>query len=273
MNISVIIPTYNRYQFLKRAILSVIAQTYKVSEIIVIDDGSDDNTKQIIKDFSNIKYIYQNNSGVSSARNIGVREAKNEWICFLDSDDEWDIDKIKEQVLFHQNNKNIFMSYTDELWIRDNKLVKIPKKFKKHSKDIFKNSLSYCNIAPSSAMIHKKIFDDIGYFDENLEVCEDYDLWLRISSRYKIGLIDKKLIVKYAGHNDQLSFKHWGMDRFRVLALEKLLDDKNINKELIVNELIKKYELLLKGALKYDKISDINVYTHKLSFYKGLKIE
>lgn len=265
MNITVIIPSYNRYELLKRALDSVYTQTFLPKEVIVIDDGSTDNTHQIKNDFPSIKYIYQTNSGVSSARNLGIANSGNEWMAFLDSDDEWLEDKLEKQVSFHQKNKDVLMSYTDEIWIRDGIAVKIPKKFRKVGKNIFEENLSYCNIAPSSTMIHKRMLADVGHFDESLEVCEDYDLWLRIALKYKIGLINQKLINKYAGHEAQLSFKHWGMDRFRVKALEKLLlDAPTSNKELIKVELIKKYTLLQKGAVKYDKIADINLYTRLL---------
>jgi glycosyltransferase involved in cell wall biosynthesis len=263
MQISVVIPTYNRYEFLKRALESVYAQTYKPYEVIVVDDGSTDNTSSIQKDFLDIKYIYQKNSGVSSARNTGIKNCASEWIAFLDSDDEWLPDKLKEQVAFHKNNPDILMSYTDETWIRDAKEIKMPKKFKKFGGEIFEQCLSHCIIAPSSVLLHKKLFDDVGLFDEELEVCEDYDLWLRIAIKHKIGLVDKKLITKYAGHENQLSFKHWGMDRFRVLSLEKLLLN-NINKSVILNVVVQKYELLLKGAIKYEKIKDIDFYKQKL---------
>ena len=267
MQVSVVIPTYNRYEFLKRAIISVIAQTYNVSEIIVVDDGSTDATANIQKDFPQIKYIYQKNSGVSSARNVGIESASSEWIAFLDSDDVWLEEKIEKQIAFHRKNSDILMSYTDEIWNRDNQEIKIPKKFRKIGKDVFLENLSFCNIAPSSVLMHKKILKSVGLFDESLEVCEDYDLWLRILQKYQIGLVSEKLIIKYAGHEDQLSFKHWGMDRFRIEALEKLLDDaKEENKQKIEEELIKKYTLLKKGALKYDKITDINLYTKKLDF-------
>ena len=97
---------------------------------------------------------------------------------------------------------------------------------------------------------------------------EDYDLWLRVATKEKIGLINKKLITKYAGHENQLSFKHWGMDRFRVISLEKLLKTaSNTQKYKIKEELIKKYTLLYKGALKYDKIIDINFYQRQLLVY------
>ena len=266
MDISVVIPTYNRYEFLKRALESVYAQTYTLKEVIVIDDGSTDNTSLIQQYFPHIKYIYQENCGVSSARNLGINNSTCEWIAFLDSDDEWDVDKLKFQYEFHKNNPKILMSYTDEKWIRDGVEVKIPKKFKKYGGDIFNECLSHCIIAPSATLIHKNLLDVVGFFDEELEVCEDYDLWLRIALKNEIGLIDKKLITKYAGHEDQLSFKHWGMDRFRVKALEKLIESEK--KEQVLETLVKKYELLLKGAIKYDRISDIKYYQRKLITYE-----
>ena len=266
MKISVVIPTHNRYELLKRALTSVFAQTYPPSEVIVIDDGSTDDTRQIQQDFPNVKYFYQNNGGVSRARNLGLKNATYQWVAFLDSDDEWRHDKLQEQVAFHTNNPKLFMSYTDENWIRNGVEVKMPKKFKKHGGEIFKECLSHCIIAPSATLLHKSLLEKVGLFDESLEVCEDYDLWLRVAIEFEIGLVDKKLINKYAGHEEQLSFKHWGMDRFRVLALEKLLETHLQEKETIVQTLIKKYALLLKGAIKYDKIQEINLYEVRLRF-------
>ncbi len=271
MNISVVIPTYNRYALLKRAIASVYAQTYLPKEVIVVDDGSDDATSEIQKDFPNIIYIYQENSGVSSARNCGILAAKHEWITFLDSDDSWLEDKLQEQVDFHQKSGEILMSYSDEIWIRHHQEIKIPKKFKKIGKDVFLENLAYCNIAPSSACLHKSLFERYGLFDTSLEVCEDYDLWLRIASREKIALIDKKLIKKYAGHENQLSFKHWGMDRFRVKTLEKILIDASpLRKRDIQEVLIKKYKLLSKGALKYDKKQENAFYQKRIKILEAM---
>jgi len=269
LDITVVIPAYNRYTFLKRAISSVLAQTYSVSEIIVIDDGSTDETFKIQEDFPSIKYIFQPNAGVSSARNLGIKNAKSEWIAFLDSDDEWHQEKIEAQVAFHKANSEFLMSYTDEVWFRNSEAVKIPKKFHKYGGEIFKHCLSHCIIAPSAVLMHKSLFNECGIFDESLEVCEDYDLWLRIAFENRVGLVDKKLIIKYAGHENQLSFKHWGMDRFRVQSLEKLLllaQEKHAKEQLklICNELRKKYTLLLKGAIKYDRITDIKFYEKKI---------
>ena len=245
MDISVVIPTYNRYELLKRAIASLYEQTTPPQEIIVVDDGSTDNTKAIVKDFPEIIYIYQENRGVSVARNAGIQKAKNEWIAFLDSDDEWHSKKLQKQIDFHRKNSDILMSYTDEVWIRNGKKVKIPKKYRKIGEDAFVENLSYCNIAPSSVMLHKKLLDRVGLFDEDLEVCEDYDLWLRIASKEKIALIDEKLINKYAGHDEQLGFRK-NMDRVRIAILQKLIasfDCNKLRKEQLQRECSLKKEL------------------------------
>ena len=271
MNISVVIPTYNRYNVLKRALKSVYSQTYMSKEVIVIDDGSTDKTSHIAKDFPHIKYYYQKNSGVSSARNLGIQNSTCEWIAFLDSDDEWNEDKLKLHVEFHKLNSEFFISYTDEKWIRDNKEINLPKKYQKHGGDVFSKCLSHCIIAPSATLIHKSLLDSIGLFDETLEVCEDYDLWLRVALENPIGLIDEKLITKYGGSEDQLSMKYWGMDRFRVVALEKLLNNLLSSEEQkrveIKETILKKYNLLLKGAIKHNRDSDIKEYEKKILFY------
>jgi len=268
VKISVIIPTYNRYEVLKRALSSVFAQTHLPFEAIVIDDGSTDSTREIQKDYPSVKYFYQENSGVSSARNLGIKKANCEWIAFLDSDDEWDVNKLQEQALFYKNNTDIFMSYTAEKWIRNAVEVKVPKKFRKIGGVIFEECLSHCIIAPSSTLIHKNILNAVGLFDESLEVCEDYDLWLRVSRMYEIGLVDKFLTIKYGGEDDQLSIKYWGMDRFRVVALENLLKTSDDKRDLIVDTLVKKYRVLLKGAIKHNRMSDANNYKMKLEFYE-----
>ena len=273
MDITVVIPTYNRYEVLGRALTSVYSQSYMPSEVIIIDDGSTDSTSQITKQFPHAKYYFQKNSGVSSARNLGIKNSTCQWVAFLDSDDEWHVDKLAMQVEFHKQNPEILMSYTDEKWVREDYEVKIPKKYHKAGGDIFDKCLLHCIIAPSSALIHKNLLNGVGLFDEGLEVCEDYDLWLRVALENKIGLIDEKLIIKYAGHDDQLSFKHWGMDRFRVKALEKLLNKESKDKDLIVDTLLQKYTLLLKGAIKYDRILEIKEYKSKIVFYKAKRVK
>jgi glycosyltransferase involved in cell wall biosynthesis len=264
VKVSVVIPTYNRYEVLKRALESVYAQTYQPQEVIVIDDGSTDVTSRIQQDFPSIIYRYQKNSGVSSARNLGISLCSHEWIAFLDSDDAWHEEKLAHHVKLHENDKELRFSYTDECWIRNTQEVKIPKKFHKYSGNIFDKCLSHCIIAPSSALIHRKVLEGIGLFDEELEVCEDYDLWLRLTCRYRVGLIAKHLTIKYGGGDDQLSTKHWGMDRFRVQALEKLLA-LHIREDEVKSMLKTKYTLLLKGARKHHKTDDMENYERRLA--------
>jgi len=249
LKISVVIPTYNRADFIVKAIKSVLNQTHKVDEIIVIDDGSTDNTKQLLKSFDT-KYIYQQNSGVSSARNLGIKLASHSWICFLDSDDIWEETKIQKQVEFHKNNPNILFSHTLEKWIFKNKIIKQNKSQQKPSGYCFENNISLCKIGASTVMIHKTILEDIGLFDENLKACEDYDLWLRILLKYPVGLIKEELITKIAGHKGQLSFETIGIDYYRILALLKHTN--TIYKDTILEEIARKKAILYKGAKKHN---------------------
>jgi len=245
MSISVIIPTYNRANFLTKAIESVLNQTLQPNEIIVIDDGSDDNTKEIIEAYPNIKYIYQDNSGVSSARNLGIKNAKSKWILFLDSDDFWHKDKLQIQVDYHNNNQDIYISHTDETWIRDNRVVNKPKKYKKEGGYLFYKSLTHTNIGTSTIMIKKSLFDEIGLYDESLVACEDFDLFLRVSKKYNFGYIDKQLTTKVAGDHNQLSFTTPIMDEYRVDSLLKHIDNDKVAKVII-----QKARIIYDGAIK-----------------------
>ncbi len=244
--ISVVIPVYNRPKLVKRAIESVLDQSLAANEIIVVDDGSSDDTPLVLESFNDkIKIITQKNSGVSSARNSGIKYAKNRWIALLDSDDIWHEQKLQIQLLFHEENPHILFSHTGEAWIRDGKSIKQKKQHQKPSGFCFEENLNFCKIAPSTAMIDRSLFDEIGYFDENLEVCEDYDLWLRILKSYEVGLIEDALTTKFAGH-EQLSFKYHSMDRYRIQSLLK-----HRSLPIVKQEIEKKLEILLKGAMKH----------------------
>ena len=170
MKISVIIPTFNRKKILSRAIQSVINQSLSPFEILIIDDGSNDGTEEWVKEnFQNIKYVYQNNRGVSSARNIGIENANGDWVAFLDSDDEWLPNKLHEQVKAIESNLKIKFFHTNEIWIRNGVRVNQMKKHKKYGGYIFEKCLDMCRISPSSVLIQKDIFDEIGMFDETLK--------------------------------------------------------------------------------------------------------
>ena len=221
-DISVIIPTLDRCELLRRALDSVLKQTKKPREIIVVDNGSKDNTHQMVTSlFSCVNYLKENKGGVSAARNKGILSAKSKWIALLDSDDVWKPKKLEKQITFHINNPKYRLIHTNEIWYRNGKFLNQHKKHEKSGGNIFKNSLSLCCVSPSSALLKKDIFNEYGYFDESLEVCEDYDMWIRISAKEEVGYIDDPLVIKHGGHSDQLSKKFWGMDRFRIECLEK----------------------------------------------------
>ncbi len=268
--ISVIIPTYNRGAVLERAIKSVLNQSYRNFEIIVVDDGSTDNTHRILEKYSRqIRYFSQLHSGVSSCRNFGLEKSEGTWVAFLDSDDYWLPEKLERQIQFVQQHPEFLIVQTDEKWIRHGKFVNPMKKHRKYGGWIFKQCLPLCIVSPSAVMVHQRVFNDVGVFDENLPVCEDYDLWLRISRKYPIGLIEEKLIVKTGGHSDQLSRQYWGMDRYRIMALENILNNELSAEQygLVLKEIIKKLTVLETGRRKRHDLP--NIFAGKLSEYRS----
>lgn len=256
--ISVIIPTYNRGYFLSEAIESVFSQTAFRSEkysfeIIVIDDGSTDETRRMVERFSGpVYYFYQPHQGVSRARNHGLERAKGQFIAFLDSDDLWLPEKIRLQMNVMETFPDLMGCTTDEIWLRRGKRVNPKEKHKKYSGWIFPHALPLCIVSLSASLFRREVFDKIGRFDETLPACEDYDFSLRYSLRYPLHLIDRPLIIKRGGHADQLSRQFWGMDRFRIQALLKLLD-LNLTQEqafLVRREILRKAKIVSDGALK-----------------------
>ena len=222
--VTVIIPTYNRGWIIEEAIDSVLNQDFSDFELIVVDDGSDDNTREILGAYANaITVLHQPNRGVSAARNRGIAEASGRLIAFLDSDDLWLPGKLKAQVKFFEENADAMINQTQETWLRNGIRVNPKKRHHKFSGMIFERSLALCLVSPSAVMIRKSLFDTVGLFDERLPACEDYDLWLRISCRYPVHLIDFPLIIKRGGHDDQLS-KAAGLDKYRIQSLIKIID-------------------------------------------------
>lgn len=255
MDIAVVIPVYNRIAKIRAAVESVLGQSYEPSEVMVVDDGSADNPEKALMKIGDprLKILRQENKGVSAARNLGIINSKSEWIAFLDSDDWWLSGKLEKQVTFHKANGHLLISQTDEKWIRNGAFVNPKKYHRKVAGDIFSESLERCMVSPSAVLMHRSLFDKIGLFDEELPACEDYDLWLRITCEHEVGLVDEKLIVKTGGHDDQLSQKYWGMDRFRIKSLEKLISGKTLNneqEEAVINKLIEKCDILAAGAAK-----------------------
>ena len=265
IKISVIITTYNRAGLITKAIESVLNQNSAADEIIVVDDGSTDGTDGIIQDkFPQIQYLYQDNQGISAARNLGIKQAANPWIAILDSDDEWLSDKLHKQRAALFSNPDYKICHTDEIWIRRGKRVNQMKKHKKHGGDIYTYCLPLCIISPSSVVIHRDIFLKYGVFDIDLPVCEDYDMWLRICAFEKVLYLDEPLIRKYGGHSDQLSHKYWGMDRFRIKALQKIIGNNLLStdkKKASIQMLLDKIRIYNAGAEKRGKKGDTEYYS------------
>lgn len=262
MKISVIIPTFNREDLLKRSVSSVLNQTHAELELIIVDDGSTDNSRQVAKDFlsdSRVRYVYQENSGVSSARNLGVSVSSFEWVSFLDSDDEWLENKLQKQVELHTKKPDLLFIHTEENWIRNGKKVNKPKQYKKHGGYIFSKCLSLCAIAPSAVLMHKSLFNEMYGFSTDYTVCEDFELWLKVTSKYEVGLVDEPLVNKYGGHEDQLSTKFFAMDLYRVRALFHILNIRNLSLEeqtQVKEVALKKCDILLKGYEKHSNFKD-----------------
>jgi len=203
--VSIIIPTYNRANLLPTAILSVINQTYQSWELIIVDDGSTDNTKQIVEEFikkdSRIKYFYQENKGQPFAMNTGIKLSKGKFIAFLDDDDEWYLEKLEKQIEFLNKDENIVLVFSDAIirggYLDGMRSFELSKPYYGYvyPKLLLKNFLT-----ASSVVIKREIFDEVGYFDIShyirITQTQDYDMWLRIAKKYKIGYIPE-VLVKY----------------------------------------------------------------------------
>ena len=277
MKVSVIIPTFNRLSLISRAIDSVLKQTLKPFEIIVVDDGSSDNTSTLIKNnYKSVKLIKQKNLGVSKARNVGIKNSSGDWIALLDSDDEWKKNKLEVQIKSLSEHDYYSVCHTNEIWIRNGTRVNQKKRHQKYGGDIFDKCLDICRISPSSIIFQKNIINEVGWFDESLSICEDYDLWLRITANFKILFINKPLIIKYGGHSDQLSKSVNGIEAYRIKSLENLLSNTRLIKDykvLTIKMLITKLDIYKKGLLKRHKTNELLKINRKIKFWKNKLIE
>jgi glycosyltransferase involved in cell wall biosynthesis len=268
--ISVIIPTYNRCWILKEAIDSVLSQEYTDFEIIVVDDGSNDATAALLSAYGDqIKTIYQGNSGVSAARNAGILMAKGKYVAFLDSDDMWLPEKLSCQVDFFQSHTEAVICQTDEIWIRNGVRVNPKNRHKKPSGMIFEPSLQLCLVSPSAVMIKKSLFDAVGLFNEAFPACEDYDLWLRIGLYYPIYLIERHMVVKRGGHDDQLS-RNPGLDRYRIQSIVKILENHQLTPayhQAAVDVLKEKCRIYAAGCIKRGRADEAGFYRKIISAY------
>ncbi|MFW6335176.1 MAG: glycosyltransferase, partial [Desulfosalsimonas sp.] len=221
--VSAVIPVCNRQGWIAEAVDSVLAQDYRPLELIVVDDGSTDATADTVLSYgSRLTYIYQENRGVSAARNRGAAAARGDWLAFLDSDDLWLEGKISAQMEYFRHNPQVRICQTEEIWIRRGVRVNPGKRHRKTEGFIFEPSLRLCLISPSAVMMHRSVFQDHGGFNESLPACEDYDLWLRVTCTEPAGLVKKPLAVKRGGRPDQLSSAQ-GLDRYRIHSIAGIM--------------------------------------------------
>jgi len=271
LQVSVIIPTYNRGWILRQAVDSVLGQDFEDFELIVVDDGSTDNTREILAAYGNdIVVLEQNNRGVSAARNRGIASASAPLIAFLDSDDLWKPQKLTRQVEFFSAKTETLICQTEEIWIRNGVRVNPKKRHHKFSGMIFEPSLALCLVSPSAVMMRSELFDRVGMFDESLPACEDYDLWLRVSCRYPVDLIDEPLIIKRGGHDDQLS-RAAGLDKYRIQSLKKIIASGQLSDSqhrAAVRTLQEKCAVYAGGCRKRGRLEEAEYYEQLAQKYR-----
>lgn len=260
--VSVVIPTYNRAWVLRDTINSVLDQTFDSYELIVVNDGSTDNTRTLLEGYEKIIVLDQANKGVSAARNRGIVAARGEYVAFLDSDDLWLPEKLAAQVAFFQANPEALVCQTQETWIRNGRRIYPKHRHRKQSGMFFERSLELCLVSPSAVMMKKDLFTEVGLFDEHLPACEDYDLWLRVGARIPIFLIHEALVVKRGGHPDQLS-SNTGLDKYRIQSIRKLLEGDTLShgqRRAAVAVLKNKCEIYASGCKKRGRLEEMAYY-------------
>ena len=241
------------------AVESVLAQQMSDFELIVVDDGSTDETEERLSIFgSRLKYYQQENAGVSAARNRGLEFSTAPLVAFLDSDDLWLPAKLQVQHTYMMEHPEVNICQTEEIWWRNGRQVNPKKHHRKPSGDIFRRSLNLCLVSPSAVMMRRKLFEKVGYFDEDLPAAEDYDLWLRVAVEHAVSLLPHPLVIKRGGHSDQLSARS-GIDRYRIKALEKLLKSGRLSTEQckwVWQALRRKCEIYGQGCLKRGRVQE-----------------
>lgn len=263
--ISVILPTYNRAAFLERSIGSVLAQRLPCDELLVVDDGSTDNTAEVVERLAAtatvaVRYLYQPNQGAAAARNSGIGAARGQLLAFLDSDDWWLPGKLHLQAAALVDNPGVLIAHTREIWFRHGQRVNQKKKHDPPHGDIFLPSLAMCVVGMSTVMARRALFDRYGLFDESLPCCEDYELWLRVGAHEPFHLVPQALTAKDGGRDDQLSKIHrLGMDVYRIQALQGLLARATLSpaqRDAALEELARKCGIYGQGCIKHGRIEE-----------------
>ena len=288
--VSVIIPTFDRWPKVRDAVASALRQTVAPLEVLVVDDGSTDGSADRLEAFTwsdderrrlrvlrapnrgasaanrgvsaalNRGVSAARNRGVSAARNRGIAESVGEWLAFLDSDDLWQPQKLERQLRALERAETDYgICHCDEIWIRHGRRVNPRQRHAKRGGWIYRHCLPLCAISPSAVMIQRRVFNAYGVFDEGLPACEDYDLWLRLTLHEPVLYVDEPLVTKYGGHDDQLSRRIPALDRYRIQALSRRLDDAALQGEerrLTLETLLQKIDIYGAGARKRGRLDE-----------------
>ncbi|WP_099067602.1 glycosyltransferase [Nostoc linckia] len=227
--VSVIIPTYQRGHLVSQAINSVLAQTYKDYEIIVINDGSQDNTPQVLAEFSDrhhITAIHQANQGLSAARNAGIRSARGKYIAFLDDDDLWEPQKLEKQISVLEANPRIGLIYSDSLFFSDRQGLfpgSYNTAFPTPNLQVLWTLFQYNYIPVLTVVVRQDCLNQVGLFDKTVTPCEDYDLWLRVIEKFPIYFLNQPL-ARYRESPSSLSQDREQMLTSHLRVKEKVID-------------------------------------------------
>jgi glycosyltransferase involved in cell wall biosynthesis len=225
--VSVVIPTYNSGAFLREAIQSVLSQTYVDFEVVVVDDGSTDNTESVVHSFGDqVRYVKQQNQGAGAARNQGIKRSQGEYVAFLDADDLWLPGKLREQIPLLDRDPELGLVYSDWAVVPEQGEVQ-PSYLRNQPAAagyVFDELVQCGFILTSGAIVRRSCLDDVGSFDETLSIAQDYDLWLRICYRWKIALVDKPLVIK-RNRDGNLSSNLTKTAVERIVLFEKALKE------------------------------------------------
>jgi len=265
--VGVVVPVRDRAGMVVEAIASVLAQTSRDFALVVVDDGSIDGSADAARDAMTAapqgsRVVRQEARGVAAARNAGAAAVDSAWLAFLDSDDLWLPDKLATQMAWLAARPSYRIGQTGERWLDDGR-HRNPRVWHRKEEWIFPRCLERCLVSPSAVVIRRDLWDALGGFDPSYPVCEDYELWLRVALREPVGLVEEPLVVKRGGHGDQLSRSTWGLDRWRVAALVKLLASGVLGgdeRAAVLTVLRAKCAVLAKGAARRGRADEAERY-------------
>ena len=200
--VSIILPVYNSAEFVEEALESIRQQTYRDYEVVVVDDGSQDQTGEIVKRYKDrFRYLFQEHGGPAKARNRGIRESTGKYIAFLDSDDLWLPTKLEKQADMMDRNPELDMVITENLCFNERGVFMpwMGKRKKLMEGDIAKNIFLHSWVVTPTVMVKREVFDRVGLFEEELQLAEDDNMWVRIAANFKVGLLNE-VLVKVRDH-------------------------------------------------------------------------